>query len=96
MLLINLATIYQGTLLTLRHTQVHAHHLYRIHLRYVLTRELDPSVPSIVQELHITDPRLPWMINPTTHNTHEPIQRRYTTRNRNPAQPTPHNTPKLY
>ncbi len=33
MLPINIVTIYQGTLPTLRHTQTHAHHLSRIHLR---------------------------------------------------------------
>ena len=59
MLLIKLATIYQGTLPTHRNTQTHAHQLSRIHLRYTLTGELDPSVPRIVRELHITDPRLP-------------------------------------
>jgi len=36
MLLLYLATIYQGTLPTLRHTQTHAHNLSRIHLRYTL------------------------------------------------------------
>jgi len=90
MLLINLATIYQGTLPTLRHTQIHAHHLSRIHLRYVLTGELDPSVPSIVRELHITDPRIPWPISPITYNTHELYQRRYTTRTRNQTHTTQH------
>jgi hypothetical protein len=88
MLLINLATIYQGTLSTLRHTRTRAQHLFRIHLRYTLTGELDPSVPSIVQELHITHPILPWTLNPTAYNTHAPTQRHNTKRNRNPTHTT--------
>jgi hypothetical protein len=83
MLLINLATIYQETLPTLRHTQTHAHHLFRIHLRYTLTGELDSSVPHVVQELHITDPILPWNMHPHLCNTHATIQRHNASRIRN-------------
>jgi len=66
---INLATSYQGTLPTIHHTRTHAHQLSRIHLRYTLTGELDPSVPHIVQELHITDYRLHWTLHPHIYNT---------------------------
>ena len=42
MLLINLATIYQGGTPTLRHSQLHAEQLSHIQLRYALTWELNP------------------------------------------------------
>ena len=48
MLLINLATIYQGGPPTLRHTQRHAEHLSRIQLRYTLTGDLDPTITQVL------------------------------------------------
>ncbi len=41
MLLVNLTTIYQGSISNIKHTQQHVHDLSRIHLRYVVMGELD-------------------------------------------------------
>jgi hypothetical protein len=79
MLLINLATIYQGAIPTLRHTQAHAYQLSKIHLRYTLTGELDSTVPQIIQELSNTELTRPWP-PPTVHPTPQTKQTRYSTR----------------
>ena len=85
MLLINLATIYQGAIPTLRHTQAHAHQLSKIHLRYTLTGELDANIPQIIQELSCTDPTRPWP-HPPIHHTKQPKRLRKSNRKR-PRQP---------
>jgi hypothetical protein len=51
MLLVNLATIYQGRIPTLTHTQQHAEALSRSHLNYLLTGELDTFVNNLIQNL---------------------------------------------
>ena len=51
MLLINLATIYQGRIPTLRHTQLDAETLARSHLKYVLIGELDTYETCLIREL---------------------------------------------
>ena len=69
MLLINLATIYQGTIPILRHTQAHAHQLSQIYLQYTLTGELDRNIKRIIKELRNTDTTHPWP-TPTLHSSH--------------------------
>jgi hypothetical protein len=54
MILVNLATIYLGTIPTLQHTQHYAYILSRIHLRYVLTGELDWRLDHLIQDLSTT------------------------------------------
>jgi hypothetical protein len=51
MLLINLATIYQGSIPNVLHTQNHAEILSIIHLRYVLAEEPDPQHAHFTHEL---------------------------------------------
>ncbi len=55
MLMVNLVTIYQGTIPILRYTQTHANLLYKIHLRYTLTGKFDSSLAPIIHELHNTN-----------------------------------------
>ena len=51
MLLINLFTIYQGRIPTLRHTQLHVETLARSHPKYVFTGELDTPVTHLIRQL---------------------------------------------
>ena len=72
MLLINLATIYQGGSSTLRHSQIQAEQLSRIQLRYTLTGEMDPLIAHMVNELRKTNtalPRATYIIFPSPHHT---------------------------
>jgi hypothetical protein len=94
MLLINLATIYQGAITVLRHAQAHAHHLSQIHLRYNLTGELDPSVPKKIQELNSTDQTLPWpptaiSLTPQVINIHKSQRTRHKPTHPHPSPPPP-------
>ena len=69
MLLVNLATIYQGTISTLRNTQQDAYALSRVHLRYVLTRDLDGHLAQLLLDLSNTHPN---STRPITHtNRHK-------------------------
>ena len=67
MLLINIATIYQGRIPTFRHTQLHAETLSRSHLKYVLTGELDTYVIRFIRELTNQARRI--IRNPHTRKT---------------------------
>ena len=64
MLLINLATIYQGEPPTLRHTQRQAEQLSHIQLRYPYTGELDPVITQMVTELKKHNNTHPWEAQP--------------------------------
>jgi hypothetical protein len=64
MLLVNLATIYQGNIPNLLHTQTHVEILYRMHLKYTLTRELDPQLAHFTRELPSTNPIREWHPQP--------------------------------
>jgi hypothetical protein len=67
MLLINLATIYQGRIPTLGHTQLHADTLSRSHLKYVIIGELDTHVTCLIREL--TNQAYSTVRIPRTRNT---------------------------
>jgi len=64
MLLMNLATIYQGGPPTLRHSQTQAEQLSRIQLRYTLTGDLDPLTTHIMNELRKLNTAHPWATYP--------------------------------
>ena len=89
MLPINLATIYQGRIPTLRHTQLHAETLSRSYLKYVLTGELDAYDICLIREL--TNQACRIVRNPRTRNTTQ-AQSTTTTQNIPPPSHLPHHS----
>jgi hypothetical protein len=84
MLLVNLTTIYQGTIPTLRHTQQNAYTLAIIYLRYVLTGELDGRIAMLLTDLSNTHPFPTRPMNPNSRSKHG--ENKYYTNN----PPAPH------
>ena len=75
MLLITLATIYQGRIPTLTHTHHHVESLSLSHLKYVITGELDTYVTNLIHSL----------TNPTQRTPKRTIHPARSTRNQPPT-----------
>ncbi len=81
MLLVSLAAVYQSTIPSTPFNQRHAHQLSRLHLRYIITRELTSWATQLLTFL--TDPT--HIRIPISHNTHT-LQAAHPSRTR-PPQP---------
>ena len=85
MLLIILATIYQGSIPNLLHTQTYAKTLSRMHIRYVLAGELGPKLAHFTHELSNTNPIREWNPQPL----HDYPKRKIQIENTTPTRHTP-------